>query len=243
MTSIERKITPEKREMIGNIKVLVFDLYDTVFDLNGTIREKVAALGRNIDPDQFTNAWRNQYGTLMDAVRKNVGTGSAYVELDGLMRRGLVAVLSQFGITDFTTDNSENLMDAWYHPKTQDDSKKGLILLQDAGFILGTMSNASEKMQTEMLKTIGIKFDHIFSSDKIMTYKPDPKMFQQALSTNFSPEQIMMVANYPGDLLAAGSSEVGFRTAYIYRSEEAPSGFNFDLVVKDFTDLAELLSA
>ena len=62
------------------------------------------------------------------------------------------------------------------------------------------------------------------------------------------PEQVMMVAAHNSDLLAAQS--VGFRTAFVYRTEEygpdqatdLKPDLSVDITARDFNNLADLLS-
>lgn len=241
MVQAERSLHRQKDpEIVQRTKVLLFDLYDTTVDLNGSIRQAVTKLQRGVDVESFARDWRQQYGDLLDAVRDQK---RPWADLDTLMREGLKEILPKHGLSDLSEENTITLIDAWYHPNPWDDSKEGLQRLKKKGYTLATMSNATETMQREIAKKIGVEFDAYFSPDNVRAYKQNPRMFLQALTLGSNIE-ITMVTNWPGDFKAAASNAVGFNTVYVYRSDDpSQSDFSADITVRNFTELAEVFGA
>jgi 2-haloacid dehalogenase len=100
-----------------------------------------------------------------------------------------------------------------------------------------------------MAKHAGLPWDVVLSAELARNYKPDPSVYRLAPTLlAVEPGAVLMVAAHEGDLVAAAKS--GLRTAYVARPLEFgpskkphddPAGVDF--VVRDFTQLAELLGA
>jgi len=228
-------------EVIGNTRLFLFDLYDTAVDLNGTIKKGITGLDATIDGVLFARRWREQYSQLLDAFQDGK---IPWLDLDTLMRRGLEEVLPEFNLADAPSETKDKLIDAWYHPEPWPDTKNALERLRKKGYTMATMSNATLTMQREIAKTIGIDFDYYFSSDAVEAYKQNIRMFQQAFGQGFGTHEITMVANWLGDLKTAASANIGFNTAYVYRSKDpSEADFEADIAARDLTELADVFGA
>jgi 2-haloacid dehalogenase len=95
----------------------------------------------------------------------------------------------------------------------------------------------------------GTVMDWRSSAEVARHYKPQPEAYlTTAALLGLRPEQCMMVAAHNGDLVSA--SRCGLRTAFVSRpTEHGPTqttGFraehDFDVVARDFVDLADKLS-
>ncbi|NUR39648.1 MAG: HAD-IA family hydrolase, partial [Streptomyces sp.] len=74
------------------------------------------------------------------------------------------------------------------------------------------------------------------------TYKPDPAVYQLAVTVSgLPPERLLMVAAHAWDL--RGAQRLGLRTAYVARPVGDPPApeDRFDLYADDLTDLADRL--
>ena len=113
---------------------------------------------------------------------------------------------------------------------------------------MSTLSNGNVALLTNMAKNAGLPWDVVLSSELARQYKPDREVYQMAADLlMLDPGQVMMVAAHQGDLRAAQA--VGFRAAYVTRPLEfgpdreldlTPDP-SFDVVAKDFIDLADQL--
>lgn len=228
---------PEETESLKSVKLIVFDLYDTTVNLNGAIRLQAINHGLN-HPGRLVEEWRKQYGQLMRETQLKLKQDpNAWKPLDELMDEGLNIVMP-----DLDVSAKQDLLSAWSNPLPLPEVLEALKALKKKGYVLGTMSNASEKMQRDIAQAIGFEFDHYFSPDQVHAYKPEPAIFEQALNVGdgYKWNEVLMVANYTGDLDAAASLD--FRTAYINRSNLAVPAGIYNLVVPDFTQLIKALS-
>ncbi|MYE90001.1 HAD-IA family hydrolase, partial [Candidatus Poribacteria bacterium] len=114
----------------------------------------------------------------------------------------------------------------------------------------GPLSIVNVRLLHNLSKHAVLPWDCIFSSELAKHYKPDPEVYQTAADLlGLPPNQVMMVAAHPGDLIA--SSAVGFKTGFVPRPEEYGPNRNrdlehdvsFDVVADDFNDLASQLGA
>jgi 2-haloacid dehalogenase len=101
-----------------------------------------------------------------------------------------------------------------------------------------------------MGKNAGLPWDVILSAELCRHFKPDPEVYQMAAELlGPEPEAVMLVAAHNGDLLAA--RQEGLRTAFVARpteygphqSRDFKAEHEWDLVAKDFGELAEKLGA
>ena len=115
---------------------------------------------------------------------------------------------------------------------------------------MAPLSNGNFSLLTNMARHADLRWDCILSAELARHYKPDPEVYLTAAELlGLQPEQVMMVAAHNDDLRAARS--VGFRTAFVYRTEEYGPNQTTDLtpapwvgvVATDFCDLAEQLIA
>lgn len=221
----------EQNEVFKSVKLIIFDLYDTTVNLNGAIRLQAINHGLN-NPGRIVELWRKQYVRLMKETQLAVEKDpNAWKPLDELMAEGLDIAMPNLDVSA-----RQDLLSAWSNPLLWPEVLDVLNSLRQKGYVLATMSNASEKMQRNIAEAIGFEFDHYISPDKVHAYKPDSVIFKQALAAGngYKPNEIIMVANFPGDLDTASS--VGFKTAFINRDNLAVPA-NYDLVTPDFTAL------
>lgn len=101
-----------------------------------------------------------------------------------------------------------------------------------------------------MAKRAGLPWDAILGAEVARAYKPQPEAYLRTADfLGVRPEECLMVAAHPNDLVAAG--RCGFKAAYVPRPMEhgperaatftpAPQP-EFAFVVRDFVELAEKL--
>src|SRR5262249_34041070 len=110
-----------------------------------------------------------------------------------------------------------------------------------------TLSNGNVSLLVEMAKFAHLPWDTVLSAELFRHYKPDREVYLGAADLlGCKPEEVMMVAAHPDDLKAARAC--GLRTAYVPRPQEtgrnspAASGDSFDVMARDFLDLAARLA-
>jgi len=119
----------------------------------------------------------------------------------------------------------------------EDDAMSTLVKLQESGYRLALISNASDDPNTQVLvDKLGARehFEVIISSAALGIRKPNPKIFQKALEwMHLPPEKVAMV----GDTL--GADILGARNAGIFsiwvnrRANTAGNRAHVDTIIPD----------
>ncbi|MDH3675879.1 MAG: haloacid dehalogenase type II [Anaerolineae bacterium] len=230
------------------IEALTFDVFGSVTDWRSTVIREGRQLGlqKKLDVDwtQFAEAWRDGYGPAMHRVR----TGDLpWLNIDALHRLILDDLLVRFNVTSLSEADTDHLNRVWHRLDPWPDARQGLERLRQR-FIVAPLSNGNVSLLTNMARQADLRWDCILSAELVGHYKPDPEVYLTAAALlGLQPEQVMMVAAHNEDLKAARS--VGFRTAFVYRTEEygpnqttdlAPDPV-VDITARDFNDLADQL--
>jgi 2-haloacid dehalogenase len=238
---------------LEGVRAFGFDVFGTVVDWrNGVARDAAPFLKRHgradADPLAFADAWRRQYQPAMERVRSQ---GRPFTKLDILHRENLDVILPDFGIDPATVPAAEldalNL--AWHRLDPWPDVVAGLTRLKSR-FIIATLSNGNIALMVDMAKRAGMPWDAILGAEPARAYKPSPEAYlRTADMLGLRPEELCLVAAHNSDLAAARAS--GLKTAFVLRPRDQGLGQHTDLtpeqdwdvVAKDFGDLADLAGA
>ena len=233
---------------LGVVKALVFDTFGTVVDYRSSIISEGQALGKakglTVDWGKFADAWRAAYAPALNRVR----TGELpWTKLDTLHRMMLDKVLVDLDVKGLSEKDIDQLNSVWHRLTPWPDAVSGLTRLKKK-FIIGPLSNGNVRLMTDMAKHAGLPWDVILGAELARHYKPDKEVYLTAADLlNLKPQEMMMVAAHQDDLRAA--RDLGFRTAFIPRPKEGPSGDHrpidsaWDIVAHDFNELATALGA
>ena len=147
---------------------------------------------------------------------------------------------------DLTQDKRKQLMDAYLELKAWPDVAPALQTLKSNGIRLAFLSNATPKILDAGIKNSGLDvvFEHVLSTDKIKTYKPDPRAYQMAIDAfNLKREEILFVPFAGWD--AAGAKSFGYTTFWVNRLNLPVEqlGVVPDAIGKNLTDLAKFMKA
>ena len=230
------------------IKALTFDVFGTVVDWRSSITREGQEVGRargiDVDWERFADQWRGLYQPTMDRVRKGE---MPWTKLDDLHRMSLDKLLAEFGIKGMSEAEIDHFNRAWHRLDPWPDAVPGLTRLRTR-YVLATLSNGNVALMVNMAKRAGLPWDAILGAEVARHYKPQRECYlATADMLGLRPEQCMMVAAHPSDLVAAAGC--GFHTAYVPRPQEhgpnrkasAPPEAKFDVVADDFVDLARQL--
>lgn len=119
---------------------------------------------------------------------------------------------------DLTPDKRAQLMQAYLDLKAWPDVLPALKSLKDTGIRLAILSNFTPTMLAAAIKSAGLEgiFEHVLSTDKVKTYKPDPRAYQLAIDAfKLKREEITFVPFAGWD--AAGAKWFGYRTFWVNR--------------------------
>ena len=196
--------------VMPKIKGIAFDAFP-IFD-----PRPVFALAEQLFPGkgaELSNAWRTrqfEYQWLR-------ALSNHYADFWQATEDALVFSCKMLKL-DLTQGKRKQLMDAYLELKAWPDAVPALKALKGAGFRLALLSNATPKILDAGIKNSGLDgvFEHVLSTDKIKTYKPDPRAYQMAIDAfNLKREEILFVPFAGWD--AAGAKSFGYTTFWVNR--------------------------
>lgn len=120
--------------------------------------------------------------------------------------------------TELSAADREAIMNGYNNISIWPDVLPALQELKEMNLKLCFLSNMTEEMLARGLKNAGAEkyFDHIISTDKAKTYKPDPKAYQYGLNVlQLKKEQILFVPFAGWDM--AGAVWFGYPTFWVNR--------------------------
>ena len=230
------------------VKVLAFDQYGTVVDMQSGLTEAVTPFlkdkGWDGKPHQFVTWWRRTHfeDSMIDSLLDRGHT--PYRQIG---HRAVSQVLDRAGIEHSQAEVAW-LVSLIEQLKPFPDVIKALHQLHRR-YKLVILSNGDRDMLEAAKPHIGFDFDLTISVQESGAFKPDKRTYAKAeeIIAAADPEversSILFVANHAFDCI--GAKAWGMRTVFIDRRRRpfGESPHQPDLIVKDFAELAEMLAA
>lgn len=222
-------------------KVLVFDQYGTVVDMQQGLTDAVTPFleekGWRGKPHSFVTWWRRTHfeNSMIDALCDRGHT--PYREIG---HRAVSHVMDRAGI-DYARDDVEWLVSQIESLKPFPDVIEALERLKTR-YRLAILSNGDRDMLETAGPHIGFRFDQVISVQEAGYFKPHWKTYAKAAEIlGEERTSILFVANHEFDCV--GAKSYGMRTAFIDRRRRPFGGWPAqpDLVVADFKELADRL--
>ncbi len=232
-----------------DIRALTFDVFGTTVDWrSGVAREaqrQLAPKGYDLDWNAIADRWRAGYLPAMAPVREGK---RPWVTFEVLHREILDGMAGAFGLEGLTDAERDALnLGCWRRLDPWPDTRAGMARLAKKGPLI-SLSNGSIAQIIALARHGDLRWDAILGTQFSNSYKPDPKLYLDAVrALGLEPGQVMMVAAHTDDLKAAAAC--GLRTAYVHRSDEygqgnerrRPEAGAFDFHADSFEDLAAAL--
>ena len=225
----------------SKIRVLTFDLYGTIVDMQSGLTEVATPFlkkkGWTGKPGSFVTWWRRTHfeNSMIDALLDRGHT--PYREIG---RRAVSITMERAGIT-FTREEAEWLIAQIERLRPFPDAAEALARLHKR-YKLVILSNGDPDMLSNAKPYIGYPFDDYISIATSGYFKPHAATYRKAaelLETDIT--RIMHVANHAFDCI--GAQAQGMMGGYINRRsrpyEETP--FQPHLVVNNLKELADAL--
>ena len=233
----------ERPEILREIKVLVFDQYGTIVDMQNGLTQAVTPFLANKgwagNPGSFVTWWRRTHfeNSMIDALCDRGHT--PYREIG---HRAVAYVMDRCGIV-YTQDEVRRLVAQIETLKPFPDVVPALKRLRGAGRRLAILSNGDRDMLAAAGPHIGFGFDHVISVEEAGYFKPHWKTYAKAEELiGEDRARCLFVANHAFDCI--GAKAYGMRAAFIDRRKR-PFGetpHRPDIIVGDFAELAAMLS-
>ncbi|KAJ7216573.1 haloacid dehalogenase [Mycena pura] len=198
---------------------VVFDLMGTCTDWKSSI---IACLHwqqpqTTVDLPSLATAWRAGF---FKEIHRRFELGEPTEDIDVTHRRVLDGLLDDEGV-GFSTwgeDIRQELVRGWHRQSAWPDAIPGIERLKQHYFVV-VLANGSTRLQMDIVKSTGLPFHSLFSSQLLNLTKPDPRMYLKAVELlDLHPSKCIMVAAHAYDLRAA--AKVGMKTIYVQRATE-----------------------
>jgi len=233
---------PSIESLARETRVLVFDQYGTVVDMQDDLTVMAAPFLKNKGWDgeahRFVTWWRRTHfeNSMIDALCDRGHT--PYREIG---HRAVSFVMDRCGIS-YTHDEVRWLVSQIEVLKPFPDVLDALATLRGAGYKLAILSNGDRDMLEAAKPHIGFPFDHVISVQESGYFKPHWKTYATAAEIIGEDRgSCLFVANHAFDCI--GAKSYGMRSAFIDRRKR-PFGetpHQPDLIVADFKELAGAL--
>ncbi len=225
-----------------NIKLLMFDQYGTVVDMQAGLIEVATPFlqkkGWTGRPDAFVTWWRRTHfeNSMIDALLQR-----EHITYRRIGEISVAYTLERAGIAH-TKEEVSWLVAQIEKLKPFPDVPASMETLRGR-YKLAILSNGDPDMLEAARAHHGISFDHIISVAAAGAFKPHHSTYTKAAEiAGVKLDEVLFVANHAFDCI--GAKAAGMRTAFIDRRKR-PFGdwpYQPDLVVEDFKSLADALA-
>lgn len=222
-----------------DIDAVVFDVLGTLVDEPAGIRAGIRELDPSLDEpriERLLSLWQQHVDREQ---RRALDGGRPYLASDAIDREAARLVADAAGVGDPAAVSALGLSGRRLPPWP--DAAAGLARLAGRFPLIG-LSNASRTALLGLNAHAGLRWHQALSAEDAQTYKPDPAVYQLAVTVSGRPpERLLMVAAHAWDL--RGAQGLGLRTAYIGRPVGDPPtpSDRFDLHADDLSGLADQL--
>jgi len=224
------------------VKVLMFDLYGTVVDMQQGLTDAVTPFlrdkGWDGEPHRFVTWWRRTHfeDSMIDAL-----CDRGHTPYRQIGHRAVSQVMTRAGIA-YTQEEVQWLVARIEQLRPFPDVLDALSRLRTR-YRLVILSNGDRDMLENAKPWIGFDFDQTISAGEAGYFKPHYRTYQKAEELIEEPRSnIMHVANHAFDCI--GAKAYGLRTAFVDRRSR-PYGetpHQPDLIVPHLAALAEALT-
>ncbi|KAJ5334435.1 Haloacid dehalogenase type II [Penicillium brevicompactum] len=230
------------------IKAVFFDFMGTCLDWHSSV---VQALPSAIPPPEASKLaleWRRQYfieNSNRVSQRLNVE------DIDITLARSLDLVLARLPDVSPHFDDRTKLqaIQAWHKQRAWPEVSKAIQSLQEnLGLEVFVHANGTTRLQLDLTRSSGLKFNMMFSSQLLGAYKPNREAYEKGLElVKLRPEEVVLVAAHAYDL--RGARDCGLRTVYVHRwTDDVDENMEqvrseFDAFLEDMRDLAAVIRA
>ena len=194
-----------------NIKVIIFDAYGTLFDVNSAAEKCKEKIGDKWEG--FANYWRT--------------TQLEYTWLRSLMKRHK----DFWQVTEDSLDKSllafkidasmrSELLNLYKILNTFPEVKEVLKNLKEKKYKISILSNGTPDLLDELVKSNNLEkmFDDIFSIEKVGIYKPDEKVYKMPIDKyKVTKNEIAFLSANTWDVSGAGN--FGFNSIWVNRNK------------------------
>ena len=229
----------------AKIRAVFFDFMGTCLDWYSGVIKVLPQSIPGCERSKLALEWRHDY---FDANAARLAANEPPENIDVTLRKTLDALVEKHPKHKHLFDDStkHQCVAAWHSMPAWPDVPPAVEQLKAAGYEVFVFGNGTTRLQLDLCKSSGLRFNMLFSSELLGVYKPAPESYRKALElVNVQPEESVIVAAHAYDL--RGGKEAGMKTVYIHRwtddtkeDMEVVKGGN-EFFLEDMTSLAEVI--
>ena len=218
-----------------NIKVIIFDAYGTLFDVNSAAEKCKNKIGEKWEP--FANYWRTtqlEYTWLRSLMGRHQDFWKVTEQsLDKSMK-----------IFQIDTSMKDELLDLYKVLSTFPEVKETLKKLKEKNYKLSILSNGTPSLLKQLVSINNLEsiFDDVLSIEEVKIYKPHPNVYNIPIKKyQIEKNQFVYLSSNTWDVSAAGN--FGFNAVWVNRNKNIFDNLDYKPIIEinNLSDLNNLL--
>ncbi|KAI8652048.1 hypothetical protein LRP88_11045 [Fusarium phalaenopsidis] len=198
------------------IKAVFFDFMGTCLDWHSSVVKSLPPAIPSAEASELALEWRKQYFVYNEQrVQQNLDPE----DIDISLAQTLDVIIDRFSDykSHFDADVKTRLIEAWHTQPAWPEVKNAIQVLQEEmGLETYVHGNGTTRLQVDLTRFSGLRFNMLFSSQLLGVYKPNLAAYKKVLELlKLEPEEVVMVAAHIYDL--RGAKQCGMKTIYIHR--------------------------
>lgn len=231
------------------IKAVFFDFMGTCLDWHSSAVQSAPASIPKAEASELVLQWRQQY---FDENAERIRQNLAPEDIDLTLSRAMDTVLAQkfpHLQSHVGQAEKEHMIVKWHSQPAWPEVPKAIESVQkDLGLETFVHANGTTRLQLDLTRSSGLKFNMLFSSQLLGLYKPSLDAYRKGLEfIQRKPEEVVMVAAHAYDL--RGAKQVGMKTIYIRRwTDDINEDMDkvreeFDIFLENMEDLPRAIAS
>ena len=214
-----------------NVKLIVFDAYGTLFDVNSAAEKCKGKIGHKWE--SFANYWRTtqlEYTWLRSLMKKHKDFWQITEDsLDKSMKIFKVDKLMK-----------NELLNLYKVLSTFKEVHETLKKLKEKKFKLAILSNGTPSLLKELVKSNNLEnlFDDIFSIEEVGVYKPNPEVYDMPIKKyKIKKNEVVFLSSNTWDV--SGGGNYGYQAIWVNRNNNIFDKLDYkpNFEIKDLSGL------
>lgn len=220
---------------MGSIAVVTFDCYGTLIDWETGIRQTFEVILKRKSAKIRISNFQTKWGQIEFGMIQR-----EYESYKTILRKSLEKTMKYFRL-DYAEEDGEFFAGSMPTWKPFPDVKSALNALRDR-LRIAIISNTDDDIIQMTVKNVGVRFGHIITAEHTRAYKPNTKIFQDAIkNVRPTPNEILHASfSFRYDLNPA--KRLGFQTVWVKRKPEKDARGKANFEVEDLAGLLNLVS-
>ena len=227
------------------IRAVFFDFMGTCLDWHSGAMKVLPQSIVESERSELALEWRHDY---FDANAARLVTSEPPEDIDVTLRKTLDALLEKHPAHKHLFDErtKHQCVAAWHSMPAWPEVSSAINQVKAAGYEVFVFANGTTRLQLDLCRSSGLRFNMLFSSELLGVYKPAPESYRKTLElVKVKPEESVMVAAHAYDV--RGVKEAGMKTVYIHRwTDDIKEDMGVvkeenDFFLEDMTSLAEVI--